>query len=427
MEIRIRVKSSAAYEPDLARKLRGLSMRLDTFRPNLPIDDPDQFVGRESALKSFFEAISQIQAGQPRHLAITGERGVGKSSFLNQILRMAEGDTVLLDRLGLKAVKAFDFRTVPIRVASKYDIPELCNAFESRLRSAASRFFERAKETVKFDLKIITIDFAEFKGKPTGAEDAFVRLIADAHDKLRIGQVAGLILAVDEIDRMDASVGLGTFFKLVTEELSRAGYPKVSFIVCGVTGSVQKLAQEHPSASRTFREIPIDTMSEGEVRSILHGGFERAGCKYDDNIAKTVLFYSRGLGSRVHLIGSHCLQVDTDDCVDENDVVAALDVILSETLKNDFESQFRAAGGGRYREILKIAANESRAIVHVQTIAEKLGLSQNQFSTNMGTLLERGVLNLVESGRYEFVDPLLREYVRRLPANGVNWSNEKDL
>ena len=86
-------------------------MRVDTFRPNLPIDDPEQFVGREKAIRAFVEAIYQVRSGQPRHLAITGERGVGKSSFLNQVLRIAEGSNVLLGRHRIEHGEPFQFRS----------------------------------------------------------------------------------------------------------------------------------------------------------------------------------------------------------------------------------------------------------------------------------------------------------------------------
>ena len=91
---------------------------------------------------------------------------------------------------------------------------------------------------------------------------------------------------------------------------------------------------------------------------------------------------------------------------------------MSETLRNDFDSRYRAAGGPRHHQILKIIAAQPDRIVALQVIADGLKLAQNQFSSYMGTLLERDALNRPEDGRYEFIDPLFREYVKRLTPNG---------
>jgi hypothetical protein len=152
----------------------------------VPIDDPSQFFGRVKPLESITNSLWQIRAGNPRHIAITGERGVGKSSFLNQVLKIAEGDTQLLDRYGIPYEKdrLFNFHTVRIQAIYSYDVPDLCHAFKSRLQSTIEKLAETAKNLVSgIDLKILEVNFETFRKQPIGIENAFADFVASAFKK----------------------------------------------------------------------------------------------------------------------------------------------------------------------------------------------------------------------------------------------------
>jgi hypothetical protein len=125
----------------------------------------------------------------------------------------------------------------------------------------------------------------------------------------------------------------------------------------------------------------------------------------------------------VHLIGSHCLNVDTDDYISGDDVAIAVDLIISETLKSTFETKIQLAGAGKYRDILEAAASFESGSIPLQHICDKTGWSQNAFSANMGHLCQRDILLRPQEGFYEFVDPLLREYIRKFGAKRISTPN----
>jgi predicted ATPase len=52
------------------------------------ITDPQQFVGRETALKTIFSALGTVARGQAQHISIVGERRIGKSSLLWYVTRI---------------------------------------------------------------------------------------------------------------------------------------------------------------------------------------------------------------------------------------------------------------------------------------------------------------------------------------------------
>lgn len=58
----------------------------DPFFPNLPVKDPKRFSGRNSQLDEGIDSLYQISEGNSKHTIITGDRGIGKSSFLLRLL-----------------------------------------------------------------------------------------------------------------------------------------------------------------------------------------------------------------------------------------------------------------------------------------------------------------------------------------------------
>src|SRR5215212_1074631 len=91
-----------------------MSLKVDPFTPNAPIDDPARFSGRDTELEAIIDALYQTAHGNPHHVAITGARGIGKTSALNMAGEVAGGDRSLLDRIR-KALDQSGFETKELR------------------------------------------------------------------------------------------------------------------------------------------------------------------------------------------------------------------------------------------------------------------------------------------------------------------------
>ena len=70
--------------------------RINPFRPNSPVA-PGMFVGRIDELQALEQSLVQTRAGQPKHFMLTGERGIGKTSLLNYLRWVAQGEIDGLD------------------------------------------------------------------------------------------------------------------------------------------------------------------------------------------------------------------------------------------------------------------------------------------------------------------------------------------
>ncbi len=59
-------------------------LKANPFRPGKPITDPELFAGRREELSLLVDALYQTGTGNARHIIVTGARGIGKSSLVNQ-------------------------------------------------------------------------------------------------------------------------------------------------------------------------------------------------------------------------------------------------------------------------------------------------------------------------------------------------------
>ena len=65
-----------------------MASRINPFTPHEPTR-PGSFIGRRKEIEELEAALSHTQRGRLRHFLITGDRGVGKTSFLDFIRQAA--------------------------------------------------------------------------------------------------------------------------------------------------------------------------------------------------------------------------------------------------------------------------------------------------------------------------------------------------
>lgn len=77
----------------------------NAFQPAKEVRTPDRFAGREQAVEEAYYGL--LTEGS--NIAVVGNRGIGKSSLARQVLRMAQGDTELLEKYGYNIKERLDF------------------------------------------------------------------------------------------------------------------------------------------------------------------------------------------------------------------------------------------------------------------------------------------------------------------------------
>lgn len=391
---------------------------VDPFTPNRPIDDPERFFGRAEPVNEMIDSLYQIKHGNPKHTIVTGDRGVGKSSLLTQVNLTANGDNRLTDRLGLdRGASRYNFVTAWHDVDSTQAAFDLANAILARFQSSFG------KPLSKFSLEIDLAGFGKLgKEKQSPANmtqliDEFTTRLAKVEDAALRNSSDGVLIFIDELDRIRGDSMIASFFKLVCERLARDGNKNIGFVCAGITGAIQRLEEEHGSILRTFRDVPLPRFQRPEIMEILADGFRKANhhCNMP-NLSERAEEVTLGLPEPIHLLGSEMLSVDSDGELEADDFDSAIRKIVTDVRMDKLASLLKKAGGGKYQKIVEAIASHEKKIVPLDFIAKRIGQEQSQFSTNMATLVEREIVFKPMVGYYAFLDPMLKEYVK---INGI--------
>ncbi|WP_053978178.1 AAA family ATPase [Mangrovimonas xylaniphaga] len=386
---------------------------VDPFFPNRPVDDPNRFEGRKTKVDEIIDAFFQTSNSNPSHSIITGERGIGKSSLLFQSSLLAAGNQALANKFNFPSEETkFNFHTAWVDCVSEQSLENLIEAILDELQSSLK------KHVKGWNLEIDIAGFVKLSKKEEKEKsilnlvNQFVKEIETVYKELIKKGKDGLIIFIDEIDRLDPSIGIATFLKLSTEKMSREGLKKVIFFCAGIKGAVQKMGTEHASILRTLKDIPINRFDDEELKDILKDGFMKVGATYDAKVLDKCAAFSSGFPEPTHLIGSEILTVSDDDHLDEEDFEKAKKKVVTEVRKNSLETKLKGAGSGKYQLILEAMAQCESENVQNDFISKKIGYPQNEYSTNLSNLVENDIIYKVNRGIYAFVDPLLKEYIK---------------
>jgi energy-coupling factor transporter ATP-binding protein EcfA2 len=363
---------------DLA-KIQRLARVAQAFTPGAPIDDLELFAGRIPQAQDVINAV--VQKGQ--HVALYGERGVGKTSLAN----------VLAD--------FFDAPDLPEFRAAKVN----CNTEDTFASLWRNIFRELQLGNGASDLS---------------PEDVRFRLA-------RLDPPA--LIVIDELDRLEDNLALTLLsdtVKALSDHLVLS-----TLVLVGVARSIGDLIGEHESIARALVKVQMPRMSLGELRETLENGCKRAGVTATDDAIGHITVLSRGLPHFTHLLGFHAGQRVVSDDRSEitiTDVIASIPTAVDRHVtESDYlrathsphtdnlypqvllacalarQDQFGFFTAGAVRDPLEIIAGRR---IEIPAFARHL----TQFLT-----IERGSVLLREGSPrryvYRFRDPILQTYV----------------
>lgn len=348
------------------------------FTPSAPIDDLDLFAGRSAQVGDVVSAI--VQKGQ--HVAIYGERGVGKTSLANVLA---------------------DFFTAP-------DLP---NVIVGKVNCSTEDNFKTLWQGVFRELGLATL-------ATPSPEDI-------RYELARLDELA--IIIVDELDRLEDAVALTSIADTI-KAMSDHAVP-ATLVLVGVANSIGDLIGEHESVARALVKVHMPRMSRVELGEILRQGCAHAEIKITDDAADRITALSRGLPHFTHLLAVHAGQraVEEDrDTITRADVFASLKTAVERhVIEGDYVYAIHSAHQDNlYGPVLlacALAPQDQFGFFTPGAIRGPLKdvagryLDIPQFARHLNQFLqpERGsVLQRTGSQRkylYRFRDPILQTYV----------------
>lgn len=414
------------------------------------IRDPSRFVGRTELIR---ECISAINSSTGL-IAVFGKRGVGKSSLLRQLQQMALGEYALAKRAGLSHL-------IPAKPRRYLTVYYSCDSLISNGKDLLSRLctdqneddgllrlvpndgkevveFTRSKEvSAGADLKVINWGAKGIESSKYAkvVPDDVVQTFRNFVDAIVVHQVKkrmkrdALLIILDEFDVIQNKDSIGSLIKSLTT-------PEVKFAVCGIGRDLSDLIHDHASVERLLEQgvLPVKPMPLHESEEIIHRAAElfKGAIRFDHGIANAIAQLGQGYPYFVQLIGKQCVNEANGrntDLVDR----AVLDKVLEDlktgkafpTLESAYQ---RAIGNSESRQLLlHLLAEQSTEESHFSDEIGRIVLkASRQVAEEMNVqFIDQLIPRLIEKkfgpvlervperkGTYEFVNPVLRQYIR---------------
>jgi hypothetical protein len=279
---------------DELTRLQRLTLVGEAFTPGGPVDTYSLFSGRTGKLQDVLGAIAQ----RGQHVALYGERGVGKTSLANIVPQVYE------------LVRPVDLLSGKVNANTDGGYAVLWQNIFRELRIADTPA-EPSPEDVRYTLAQ--------QDRPS-------------------------LIVIDELDRMDDDEALSLIADTV-KSLSDHSVPSTLLLV-GVADSVSDLIGEHASIARNLVQIGMPRMSRKELEEIIEKGCEHAQINASPAAVMEITGLSEGLPHYTHLLALNAAQrvvMDDRSEITEADVAFAVPTAVSKhTLQSDYLKAVRS-------------------------------------------------------------------------------------
>ena len=231
------------------------------FTPSAPIDSQDLFAGRVDQLNRIIGAVTQ----RGQHAILFGERGVGKTSLANVLLKILRGYQEQLKSVIVNCDSGDEFNLLWCKI------------------------FLELEDTQ-------TLDF-----EPHQVNPEFIRL------RLQRQITGSAIIIIDEMDRLNRdsyfTASMADTIKTLSDHSTN-----ITLILVGVANAVEDLIAQHLSIERALIQIQMPRMSSEELAEILHKGLSRLSMTMEQEVIDFIVFLSQGLPNYVHLLALYASQ-----------------------------------------------------------------------------------------------------------------------
>jgi Cdc6-like AAA superfamily ATPase len=387
------------------------------LQPRSPITTEELFAGRWDQLTTLVDAASQPGL----HVAIYGERGVGKTSLANVVRPIIR----VFDRRATANQDASDSQRLVVKtIASSGDTFE--NIWEKLFSDI----------TWQDDRPVMGL-----QPNATSRQRRTLRDVFGLPGKLTIDDVRrvmsmlpGAVFIVDEFDR--AATLTSRCFTDLIKALSDFAIDSTVVLV-GVSDTIDQLVADHASINRALIQINLPRMEAEELDQILTNAERSLSVSFNPEARSLIVHISQGLPHYTHLIGLHAVRKAAltrfTRRIRRADVFAALKEAVTQAQQTVTEKHSRAVHSAHkealYRHVLLACAitaatahdalgffSPAAMLTPLQSILDRpaeIATFNNHLSEfcqeKRGCVLER--VGQPRAYRYRFRDPLLVPFI----------------
>lgn len=389
------------------------------FCPGAPVP-LDLLVGREEDIKTLCRMIVQTAGGKSIGLFITGEQGLGKTSFANFASTLVGMDNSIIP----KDKKLYVIRCYLGGVESLHDICKVMVKSiasiiqERKLLSRARRYLSKYLDSLRLDLfglglemkfkndkaiQDLPFDFASLLRK-------FWRLIKREYPYFK-----GLMIIFDDIEQACSLESFPSFLKSLIDDISsrEQDFP-LFLILIGEDYCVEKLMDNYPPIANLFKVMMLHPLSEEESKKLISKALKSVSLCAKNKALEMMVKHSGGFPLLLHEIGDAVYWCDKDGIIDEKDAIEALLLAADSLGRKQFRHLlYRRIRAPAYRQLLfQLAKMPPGTIITTRLLSNLFSRQKrNIISSFIQRMVHLGILQKTAPGSYQFSSQLLRLYL----------------
>jgi Cdc6-like AAA superfamily ATPase len=272
-----------------------------------PVDEEQLFAGRVDEVMRMLRTVME----RAKHVVLFGERGVGKTSLSNIFWKRYHKTLISLVVARVQAGPQDTFSSLWIRALEE-------------LQAAANQADPQFGATLQADFETVT--------------PSQIR-----RELQKLGPNALPVIIIDEYNEIvDAEA------KRLTANLIKEFYDfaiTTTVILVGVAENISELVEDHNSIGRAIIQIPLNRMSEDELKEIIQKRISRTVMTFSKDATWTIVTLSRGLPYFTQTLSKHAamhaISQRRIEVVNE-DVEAAMAKFIEDT-EVSFREEYRDA------------------------------------------------------------------------------------
>lgn len=376
-------------------------MKFNPFKPG-SIVHPGMFAGRLDELKELEKALFQTSNGNPCHFLIHGERGIGKSSLLLVVDGTAKGfEGIFLDK-----DQKLNFLTVSVELEPNDEYADLISKIARELQRSLDE-----DDVLKAQLKSVWTFITKWEvlgvkyKRETTPVEAMLEELSEKLIAVSRGmgpRWSGIYIFIDEADKPTSGAGLGEFVKVLTERLTKKRVENVGIGIIGISNVIQKMKDSHESSVRILTPVHLKPLTPEDSKKVVARGLESLSkLKVKQPIPsitpgalKIIADYSEGYPYFIQQYAYSAFDHDSDDNIDEEDVVqaltkekGALQLLGQRYFENMYTDEIRS---NDYRRVLQVIAQRMPENSTKKHITEESGLKPSTINNALVALKKRG-------------------------------------
>ena len=322
------------------------------FTPGSPVP-AELFAGRAQQIREVDNYLKQATSGRQENVFLTGDRGIGKSSFASIVRQLAGvnhdmvGIHVFLG--GVTTLEELARRVLEELVREGWDQPwyaRISNLLGDRVKRVGALGITIEFRPEPEDQTLLAHRFPEILGE-------FVARIAEDR--------SGVLIILDDINGLTEDDLFANWYKSAVDQIATqfGSYPAL-VLLSGLPERRDQLSVQQPSLMRVFRIVELERLSDPEVEDFFDKAFGEAGMSVKADAMRLMVKYSSGLPVMMQEIGDATFWADSDGEVTRRDAVSSISgAAINVGRKYLDPSIYRTIRSDRYRAIIRKMSSDS--------------------------------------------------------------------